>query len=571
MKKKSFDNAGFSPLKRSLAGKCLAYLGGISIIRPMVAMLLITVLLMSATATKAQIKIPGEVGKFVKIGAKVLSMTGNPYAKAIGGMAGILFAEESAPDYKELKASLEKEWLQDISDKSKEDYKTFINARKQGYKLSLAKIKLAEDTSLSKALDEAQILSGIVYTDIPLYYQNKGGTPYPAGPTLPYLFAAMNLDLGLLKMQIEWEQQSLNQADAAGDAKGRTEARERRDTSVKQYNKEYVEFWKILQSESSRAKKERADQVQCLTAFPFGTGVSYTVRDLYDGRADNPSSLRYYKFLYDSGERGYDDGFSKNDITVAKYGGVYKKICSDAQRWARSQISAETNNYDLTIGKGIYKTTFDKRTPLEYSCTEKIKKAFLIGRVSIADGTRKSLHLFCPVPGGGVDEEGEMASNEILELSEEYARGGYPPKGLPIIRNEDGSIGLRFGVPDMDSQTVTNTNDSGPGSLRQAIEDGGRINIDAIQGQTVTLTSGPLYIYARDVKIMADNLKKPIKIVGQRGDKIFVISGDTKFYNDHGTNLYNLLDVNGKDLKCGVNPSVRENAPPVTTCPGVGQ
>src|SRR6266436_9279119 len=46
--------------------------------------------------------------------------------------------------------------------------------------------------------------------------------------------------------------------------------------------------------------------------------------------------------------------------------------------------------------------------------------------------------------------------------------------------------------------TVTNTNDSGPGSLRQAlvdVPDGGMVQFDsALNGQTIILTSAELYI-----------------------------------------------------------------------------
>src|SRR5262245_56360130 len=51
---------------------------------------------------------------------------------------------------------------------------------------------------------------------------------------------------------------------------------------------------------------------------------------------------------------------------------------------------------------------------------------------------------------------------------------------------------------------VTNTNDSGPGSLRQALvdaNDGDTINFDpSLVAQTITLTSGQLYI-RRDVTV----------------------------------------------------------------------
>ena len=156
MKKKSFDNVGLSR---------------IFIIRPMIAMLLIMVLLSSAMVTKAQIKVSREANKYIQIGAKVLGMMKNPYVKAFGGAVGFLFAEEKLPEYAELKESLEKEWLLDIDDKSKENYKTFIEAKKIGYRNALEKINLFKENSDSKALDEAQNLSTLVYADIPLFHQ----------------------------------------------------------------------------------------------------------------------------------------------------------------------------------------------------------------------------------------------------------------------------------------------------------------------------------------------------------------------------------------------------------------
>jgi len=53
--------------------------------------------------------------------------------------------------------------------------------------------------------------------------------------------------------------------------------------------------------------------------------------------------------------------------------------------------------------------------------------------------------------------------------------------------------------------TVTNTNDSGPGSLRQAlavVNDGDAINFDsALNGQTITLTTAELLI-DRSIRVM---------------------------------------------------------------------
>ena len=67
---------------------------------------------------------------------------------------------------------------------------------------------------------------------------------------------------------------------------------------------------------------------------------------------------------------------------------------------------------------------------------------------------------------------------------------------------------------DADIITVTNTNDSGPGSLRQALadaNDGDTINFDvSLKGQTIALTSGELVI------------DKSITITGPGSDQLAV-------------------------------------------------
>ncbi|HEX4706775.1 MAG TPA: hypothetical protein VH229_03510, partial [Candidatus Udaeobacter sp.] len=74
--------------------------------------------------------------------------------------------------------------------------------------------------------------------------------------------------------------------------------------------------------------------------------------------------------------------------------------------------------------------------------------------------------------------------------------------------------------------TVINTNDSGPGSLRQALVDannGDTIDFDSsLEGQTVTLTSGQLLVN-RSVTISglgADNLT----VDGNANDRVFYIN-----------------------------------------------
>lgn len=555
MKKKSFDNKGLSGLKRSSAGKCLAYFGSLGIVRPMIAMLLITVLLSSATVTKAQIKVSREANKYIQIGAKVLGMMKNPYVKAFGGAVGFLFAEEKLPEYAELKESLEKEWLLDIDDKSKENYKTFIEAKKIGYRNALEKINLFKENSNSKALEEAQNLSTLVYADIPLFHQNKEKKPYPAGPTLPYLFAAMCLDLDLLKLQIEWGQEKINEESTHGDEKSVAEARGRRDATIAQYNKERLDFWQLLQKEIVRAKVERDSQVIYLYQEDGKKGWYFSVRDKYYGREDvgYTPNLKYYDHIENSLFTSYSSGDWQK--------GEMMRIYAENRVKARTQITIETNSYDLSdYGYyGVFGPSND-RFPQLYSCDEKIRAN--LQPVGTQFTPKPVLHLVCPLPGDVAVVEGELSPYETADLKGLLVRNWnrYPPRGAFLLRYTDGTLDFRHVDPELESQKVTNTEDGGPGSLREAIENGGEINVDAIQGQTITLTSGPLYIYARDVKIMANDLKQPIKIVGPSGDKIFVISGGTKLYN--GDYLTNIQGEDGKDMKCGKTSDGK-----VTNCP----
>ncbi|MFM9905269.1 MAG: discoidin domain-containing protein [Pyrinomonadaceae bacterium] len=543
---------GYSSTKRSVVSGCLWYLGRISITRPMVTMLLITVFLTTAMVTDAQIIVDRKVNKFVQIGAKGLSIINSPYAKVLGGALGFLIAEEKLPEYKELKASLQKEWLLDIDDKNKEAYETFIIAKKKGYMDSLAKVKRAEETSVADAILEAKILSGQIYTDIPLFHPNVGGKSYPAGPTLPYLFAAMSFDLDLLTMQIDWQQQLLDAAIADGDQKAATAARKSRDTSVNQYNVELVDFWQKIQTETVRAKKERGHQVECRAWRDDDGFRRYVVRDHYDGReteGEGPN-LRYYKFIPEN------QGYAKRIEAIATATSTYNNTCDDTLRKARIQITAETNKYDLAA-RGYYQTTSDNLAPIKYSCTEKIRAI---------DGA--SLHLSCPIPGGGgVDVRGDLAASTtpLLNESGDIGKWLYDNRfrveyferlrkiGIPYPRTEDGSLGLTDALlvePDFPVRKITNTDDSGPGSLRQAVEDGGQIDLSPVEGQTITLTSGPIYVYARPVKFIKYDLNKPVKVLSQTHEWIVVNTGGIPFENP-----YYFYDEQRKIIECGYDPA----------------
>jgi predicted outer membrane repeat protein len=73
------------------------------------------------------------------------------------------------------------------------------------------------------------------------------------------------------------------------------------------------------------------------------------------------------------------------------------------------------------------------------------------------------------------------------------------------------------------SVTVTNTNDSGPGSLRQAIADaapGATIQFDLTYPATITLTSGELWIQYKDVTIAGPGPDQ-LAISGNHASRIF--------------------------------------------------
>ncbi len=79
------------------------------------------------------------------------------------------------------------------------------------------------------------------------------------------------------------------------------------------------------------------------------------------------------------------------------------------------------------------------------------------------------------------------------------------------------------------SSVVTNLFDSGPGSLRRAIGYGGSITFaPALNGRTITLTSGPLVVYPHNVNISAAALPKGISIVhsGNHGSPVLKVGAE---------------------------------------------
>ena len=95
--------------------------------------------------------------------------------------------------------------------------------------------------------------------------------------------------------------------------------------------------------------------------------------------------------------------------------------------------------------------------------------------------------------------------------------------------------------------TVTNTNDSGAGSLRQAVLDANaNAGVDtvnfapALSGQTIVLTSGVIAI-SEGVSINGSGLTVPVTISGNNNSQIFTITAV-------GVSLNNLRIIEGRNV-----------------------
>ena len=118
------------------------------------------------------------------------------------------------------------------------------------------------------------------------------------------------------------------------------------------------------------------------------------------------------------------------------------------------------------------------------------------------------------------------APNDGLGLTEVWGYGFR----LPDTGTQTGSLLLdqvRLSQPT--EITVTNTNDSGPGSLRQAVDyvaSGGLVTFDpGLTNSTITLTSGPVVISGKEISV--DGSGAPgLAISGGGVDRVFIIDPD---------------------------------------------
>src|SRR5262245_38657399 len=97
--------------------------------------------------------------------------------------------------------------------------------------------------------------------------------------------------------------------------------------------------------------------------------------------------------------------------------------------------------------------------------------------------------------------------------------------------------------------TVTNTNDSGAGSLRQAIADaspGDTINFSVATPATITLTSGELVV-SKNLTISGPTTGR-LSVSGNGTSRVFNIGGD---YSAPTVTISNLTIMNGTNTDFG--------------------
>ena len=116
----------------------------------------------------------------------------------------------------------------------------------------------------------------------------------------------------------------------------------------------------------------------------------------------------------------------------------------------------------------------------------------------------------------------------IASISAEFLIRSNTYKAAVLALFFAGATLLSTSAASADTITVINTNDSGPGSLRQALvkaNDGDTINFDSsLNGQRITLTSGQLSV-DKDVTISGPGAKN-LAVDGNRLSRVFYINPD---------------------------------------------
>ena len=169
------------------------------------------------------------------------------------------------------------------------------------------------------------------------------------------------------------------------------------------------------------------------------------------------------------------------------------------------------------------------------------------------------------ISGGGESADGEFPS--FNEVQAQYSNGfdgtsnDFPSgaSGFPIIQFEVNTVHI-----------VTNNNDSGPGSLRDVVDNaaaGDTITFDrSLAGQTITLTSGQIGL-SKDVTIDGSALSSQVAISGNSASRVFDISNNTSVTLNaltlqdgsagnggliKGGRIDGILDINDSTLKRGI-------------------
>lgn len=268
--------------------------------------LLILGLVMAAPETRAApIELDRTSNKFVQAGARSLKALGPEFA-IVGGAAGFIFGEKEL-DIKELKASLKRQWRNEIRDGREDDFQSFISDKSRGWKRELKTIKIEIDAgNYKRANTDTHKLAGDIGEDLEFFYKAVGEkNPYPAGPTLPYLLSGISMLLDLHINRINWLQKDLDDKIRAGSNKIK-QIKLDLATTITDYNKNREEYIKILEMEKERAIDERIAKVKFWRPGE-GNGWRAVVRDL--GISDEFTRLTWFPpgnlLYYYNCERGY--------------------------------------------------------------------------------------------------------------------------------------------------------------------------------------------------------------------------------------------------------------------------